>query len=115
MIKEIVNPHYLSEKKYTGSLKHYAFSIEEKGHDRSGNPQSIIHVYRIKKNVPILLRSEIREYRDNIQAACDIIADAENWGKTRYRIWFCPNYPNGFSENGVHRAKRHGKIKIHYL
>lgn len=65
-----------------------------------------ISVYRVKNNKPIFLGNQQLNYMSGFQVACDLIAEAENWGKKVIHS------PNGFSCNGVRQAWRDGKINL---
>jgi hypothetical protein len=102
-------------------MKTYAYTYLRKRNDKNGNPRHYISVFRIKNNQPILLGGHDEDvgYRDEIQAACDIILENESgWSKKRY------HKESGFNCNSVYEAYRRGiwekdkpgmKIKIHKL
>jgi len=102
-------------------MRTYVYTYKRKKNDVNGNPRHYITVYRLKNNQPILL-GKVNEdvgYRDDIQAACDIILENESgWSKKRY------HKESGFNSNSVYEAYRRGvwepdkpgvKIKIHCL
>lgn len=93
-------------------MKTYTFTILQKNNSRDGNPRSRITVFRIKRNTPHLLGepNQLIGYKDNIQAAGDIILKNEpGWSA---KIW---NYASGAYHTSVERARYNGKIRIIHL
>lgn len=78
-------------------MKTYIYKITKRKHDTNGNPRSLVTVYRVKKNVPVLLGENVNiDHRSDEQAVCDIIHVAENHPK---------NYIGALNENPIWKAR----------